>query len=237
MNAVFANRREAGKRLVQKLSLYANSSQALVLGLPRGGVPVAYEIAKHLNLPLDVCLVKKIGLPNQPEVAVGAISLRHDLTNAEDALIQNYGGDITVIDAGTADRNAVGQEEIRELAARVKAELQWRESCYRQYRPMIKAEGNIVIIVDDGMATGLTMYAAVTAVQRQKPQKIILAVPVALQQALHQFENLLDDIICLVAPKSLSAVGFWYEDFSQVSDQEVCDLLAQQTDRELVANS
>ncbi|MEO0835274.1 MAG: phosphoribosyltransferase family protein [Cyanobacteria bacterium J06642_3] len=221
MNGVFANRREAGKRLAHKLAADANYSQALVLGLPRGGIPVAYEIAKHLHLPLDVCLVKKIGLPNQPEVAVGAIS--------EAALMHDDSGNskITIIDADTANRNGVNQAEIYAAADRVKADLKWRQDHYRQYRPMIEVRDRIIILVDDGMATGLTMHAAITTVRQQQPQKIILVIPVAANKALQQLDNLVDDTVCLLIPKSLNAVGFWYEDFGQISDQEVCNLLSQ----------
>ena len=225
MNAVFPNRQAAGKRLAQKLTAYINHPQAIVLGLPRGGVVVAYEIAKKLNLPLDVCLVKKLGLPDYPEVAMGAI--------AEDPLIQNNGDNITVIDQNIITTHGVDQEQISAIAARVKTELRWRNSCYRHCRPLLKIKGNVVIVVDDGIATGLTMYAAVNALQQYQPQKIIIAIPVALKKTLHQLEILVDDITCLVTPKSLSAVGFWYEDFSQVTDQEVCDLLDQETHKNL----
>ena len=225
MNAVFSNRQEAGKRLAQKLTSYANHSQAIVLGLPRGGVTVAFEIAKNLNLPLDVCLVKKLGLPGYPEVAMGAI--------AEDALIHDYSGNITVIDEDTTRRNDIAPEQIQAIASRVKAELRWRDACYRHCRPMLKIKGSLVILVDDGIATGLTMHAAVTVLQQHQPQKIIIATPVALQITLKQLAPLVDDVTCLVTPKSLSAVGFWYEDFSQVTDQQVCDLLCQETHKGL----
>ncbi|MEM7591605.1 MAG: phosphoribosyltransferase family protein [Cyanobacteria bacterium P01_A01_bin.83] len=221
MNGVFANRRSAGKKLAHQLASDANYSQALVLGLPRGGIPVAYEIAKHLHLPLDVCLVKKIGLPNQPEVAVGAISEAARMHN------DSGNGNITIIDADTANRNSVEKAEIYAAADQVKADLKWRQDHYRQYRPLIKIRDRTVILVDDGMATGLTMHAAIAAVRQQQPQKIILAIPVAANKALQQLDNLVDDHVCLLVPKSLNAVSFWYEDFSQVSDQEVCNLLSQ----------
>lgn len=225
MNAVFIDRREAGRKLAQQLTSYANHPQAIVLGLPRGGVPVAYEIAKNLNLPLDVCLVKKLGLPNYPETAMGAI--------AEAALIHDYSGKITIIDENITQENDVARLQIAAIAAIAKAELRWRERCYRHYRPLLKIKGNLVILVDDGIATGLTMHAAVTALQPHQPQKIIIATPVAAQKTIRQLETLVDEITCLVTPKSFSAVGFWYEDFSQVSDQEVCNLLSQQTHKTL----
>ncbi len=221
MNAVFIDRSEAGRKLAQQLTAYVNHPQAIVLGLPRGGVPVAYEIAKSLNLPLDVCLVKKLGLPDYPETAMGAI--------AESALIHDYSGNITIIDENITQSNDVDQEQIKAIAAGAKAELRWRECCYRHYRPLLKIKGNLVILVDDGIATGLTMHAAVTALQSHQPQKIIIATPVAAQKTIRQLTTLVDEITCLVTPKSLGAVGFWYEDFSQVSDQEVCNLLSKQT--------
>ncbi|MGF1589494.1 MAG: phosphoribosyltransferase [Pleurocapsa sp.] len=221
MNAVFTDRREAGRKLAKQLTSYVNHPQAIVLGLPRGGVPVAYEIAKNLNLPLDVCLVRKLGLPNYPETAMGAI--------AESALIHDYSGNITIIDENITQSHKVDQAQINAIAAKAKAELRWRESCYRHHRPMLKIKDSLVILVDDGVATGLTMHAAITALQPHQPQKIIIATPVAAQKTIRQFKTLVDEITCLVTPKSLSAVGFWYEDFSQVSDQEVCNLLSQQT--------
>lgn len=221
MNAVFRNRQEAGKRLALKLIAYHNMSKAIVLGLPRGGVPVAYEIAKNLNLPLDVCLVKKLGLPNCPETAMGAI--------AEDALLHDYSGKITIIDQEQAQISGVSPEQIKAIAAKEKAELRWRESCYRHFRPLLTIANRTVIVADDGIATGLTMHAAVEVLRQHQPEKIIIATPVASWQAVKQLEPQVDDITCLVTSKSLGAVGFWYENFSQITDQEVCDLLAQET--------
>lgn len=221
MNAVFFDRTEAGRKLAQQLTSYANHSQAIVLGLPRGGVPIAYEIANQLNLPLDVCLVKKLGLPEYPETAMGAI--------AEDALLHDYSGHLTLIDENIAERHNVEQAQIQAIAARVRAELRWREACYRHHRPMLKIAGSIVIVVDDGIATGLTMHAALNVIQSNQPQKIIVATPVALSKTLKYLETIADETICLVTPQSLNAVSFWYKDFSQVSDQDVCNLLSKQT--------
>lgn len=225
MNAVFVNRQEAGRRLAEKLTAYLNHPQGIVLGLPRGGMVVAYEVAKQLNLPLDVCLVKKLGLPDYPEIAMGAI--------AEDTLMHNDHDKITIIDQNLARSNGVDPEQINAIAAIVQAELRWRNSCYRHFRPLLKIKGSVVIVVDDGIATGLTMNAAIKTLQQQQPQKILIATPVALQKTQQQLATLVDDITCLVTPKSLNAVGFWYEDFSQVTDQEVCDLLAQETQQDL----
>ena len=221
MNAVFLNRQEAGNRLAHKLTAYTDCPQAIVLGLPRGGVLVAYEIAKSLKLPFDVCLVKKLGLPGYRETAMGAI--------AEDALIHDYDGNITIIDRNLTQKAKVDRLQIQAIAAKAKAELRLREYSYRNYRPMLEIKNRIVIVADDGIATGLTMHAAVTALRKHQPQKIVLAIPVALEKTLQQFETLVDDIVCLITPKSIGAVGFWYEDFSQVSDRKVCDILAKQS--------
>ena len=221
MKTILPNRKEAGHRLAQKLSAYTNHAQAIVLGLPRGGVPVAFEIAKDLNLPLDVCLVRKLGLPNHPEVAMGAI--------AEAALVHDYGGNITIIDQNTAQIHGVDAEQIKAIAAQQKAELRWRDYCYRHFRPMLKIRERIVIVVDDGIATGLTMHAAVKVLQQHQPAKIIIATPVASLPALELLGNQADDVIYLIAPESFDAVSLWYEDFPQVTDREVCDLLSQET--------
>lgn len=226
MNAVFSNRHDAGQKLAQRLVAYANKSEAIVLGLPRGGVPVAYEIAKNLNLPLDVCLVRKLGLPDFPETAMGAI--------AEDALLPDYTGNITIIDRNTADVSGLSREQIQAIAAREKAELRWRESCYRHARPMLKIANRIVMVVDDGIATGLTMHAAVEVLRQHQPQEIIVVTPIGAWQAIEKLKHQVENVICLVTPKTLNAVGFWYEDFSQTTDREVCELLSQQTDTELV---
>jgi putative phosphoribosyl transferase len=217
MNAVFSNRRDAGQQLAQQLVAYINKSDAIVLALPRGGVPVAYEIAKKLNLPFDVCLVRKLGLPAHPEMAMGAI--------AEDALLHNYSGNITIIDRDTTKKYRVKSAEIQAIAAKEKAELRWRESCYRHYRPMLTIANRTIIVVDDGISTGLTMHAAVEVVSQHQPAGIIVAAPVASQQAIARLKHQVDNVTYLLAPESLGAVGFWYEDFSQTTDKEVCDLL------------
>ena len=218
MKNVLLDRQEAGYRLAQKLIAYQNHAQAIVLGLPRGGVPVAYEIARKLNLPLDVCLVRKLGLPQNPEVAVGAI--------AEDALLHNYDGNITVIDQDTAQIHHINQQQLQAIAAKVKAELRWRDNCYRHCRPMVQIKHRIVIVVDDGIATGLTMHAAITVLQKHQPQKIIIATPVASPSAIKQLKPLVDEVVCLFTPQHFNAVSLWYRNFQQVSDQEVCDLLS-----------
>ncbi len=221
MKTVFSNRREAGKRLATELAAYANHPQAIVLGLPRGGVPVAYEVAKTLNLPLDVCLVKKLGLPDRPETAMGAV--------AEDALLPNYCGNITVIDRDTGEIHGIDSQQIQAIAAQAKVELRWRDRCYRSFRPMLKISQRIVIVVDDGIATGQTMQAAVTVLRQHQPEKIIIATPVAALPAIEKLATQVDDFVCSIKPKSLGAVGFWYEDFTQTTDREVGNLLSQVT--------
>jgi putative phosphoribosyl transferase len=228
MNRVLLNRKAAGRQLAKKLLAYQNHPQGIVLGLPRGGIPVAYEIAQALNLPLDVCLVKKLGLPENAEVAMGAI--------AEDALIHDYGGNITIVDRNTARSHEVDPEQIKAIAARAKVELRWRDRCYRHFRPMIPVRDRLLILVDDGIATGLTMHAAVTVLQQHQPEKIIIATPVISKQAMEQLTFQVDEIIYLLAPQNFRAVGFWYKDFSQITDREVCDLLSQETQRTM-ANS
>jgi putative phosphoribosyl transferase len=228
MKTVLPNRKEAGCRLAEKLTAYVNHPQAIVLGLPRGGVPVAYEIAQALNLPLDVCLVKKLSIPENSEVALGAI--------AEEALVHDYSGNITIIDENTAQIHEVNQEQIQAIAARAKAELRWRERCYRNFRPMLQIFGRIVILVDDGIARGLTMHAAVTILKQHKPKKIIIATPVASLSAIEQLKTQVDDITCLITSKYFKAVDFWYEDFTQISDQQVCDLLSQETHKTVVGS-
>ncbi len=225
MNAVFSNRRDAGQTLAKQLLHYANHPQAIVLGLPRGGVPVAYEVAKNLNLPLDVCLVRKLGLPGNPELAIGAV--------AENSLIPDYDGHITILDPEQIQINGLDRDTVQAIAAKEKAELRWRESCYRHSRPMLTISDRTVIIVDDGMATGLTMHAAVEALSKHQPLEIIVAIPVASSQAIAKLELQVDDLIYTVAPKVLSAVGFWYKDFSQITDREVCNLLERQTCKHL----
>ena len=219
-DAVFSNRYDAGQKLARQLNAYANNPDVIVLALPRGGVPVAYEIAKSLNLPLDICLVRKIGLPNNPETAMGAI--------AEATLEDSCSDYITIIDRSRVESYEIQESTIQKIAAKEKTKLQWRKTCYRHYRPMLKVADRTVIIVDDGLATGMTMHAAVKALNRHQPTEIIIAVPIASRQAIATFEDKVNHLICLETPETLGAVGFWYEDFSQITDGEVCNLLQRQ---------
>jgi len=218
MNTVFSNRCDAGQKLAKKLVAYTDNPNAIVLGLPRGGVVVAHEIAKSLNLPLDVCLVRKLSLPNNPEAAMGAI--------AKDTLLPQDSNAVTIIDQNTTEIHRLQPDQIQAIAAKEKTKLKRRESCYRNYRPIQAMSNHTVILADDGMATGLTMCAAITLVRQHQPKEIIIAIPVSSKQAISKVTPQVDDVIYLVMPNSLGAVGFWYEDFSQVTDKEVCDLLS-----------
>ena len=217
MKTVFLNRQEAGKKLAEKLTDYRDCSQAVVFGLPRGGVPVAYEIATSLNLPLDVCLVKKLSLPDNPEMAISAI--------AEDALIHDRSCKLTIIDRYYLQKD-LNSSEIQAIATQAMAELRLRDRCYRNYRPTLQVKDKIIIVVDDGLATGLTMQAAIRALSQHQPQKIVVAIPVASSEAISRLRSLANEIICLFVPNPLFAVGLWYENFNQVSDLEVCELLS-----------
>lgn len=254
MDRPFYNRREAGQRLAQKLTLYANCSNTIVLGLPRGGIPVAYEIANYLNLALDICLVRKLGLPFYPETAMGAIALSLKKTAscsiatnvipmaidfssslpasakpiAEATLAHDQDIKITIVDQKTVLMHGVTQEQIDRIIAQETVELSRRNRLYRNSRPPLKVKDCTLILVDDGIATGLTILAAVTTLSQHQPKKIIIATPVASPSAIEQLTAQVDGITCLKTPKSFNAVGFWYQDFSQTTDQEVCELLSQE---------
>jgi putative phosphoribosyl transferase len=214
MNRRFRDRAEAGQQLAQELKAYGQHPAAIVLALPRGGVPVAYPIAKTLGLPLDLCLVHKLGVPGDPEVAMGAIDLQGNRWLNERI--------ITELQIAPDKIDRVAQDEL--------AELHRRDRLYRGDRPPIDLTDRVVILVDDGLATGATMRSAIDSIQPQQPAKIIVAVPVAFSRAAEDL--LLDRIdlfVCLTMPKSMQSIGAWYEDFSQTSDAEVCELLARST--------
>ena len=203
------NRSEAGCLLALKLTKYSNNREALVLGLPRGGLPVAYEIAKYLHLPLDICLVRKLGVPKRPELAMGAISL-----GGIKFLNQNIIKDLNI---STKDIEQVVEKELRELNR--------RDQVYRGNRPLPEVNQKIIILVDDGIATGATLRAAIMTLKQQKPQKIIVAVPVVASNLIPVIEAEVDQLICLMKPENLNSISLWYEDFKQTSDEEVCDIL------------
>jgi putative phosphoribosyl transferase len=205
----FANRREAGQELARKLSKYAGRSDVILLALPRGGVPIAYEVALALKAPLDVFLVRKLGLPGREELAIGAIA---------SGGIQILNEDI--IDAVGLDRrmiNLVVQQELKEL--------QRREEQYRDARPAPDLRDRTVILIDDGLATGASMLAAVRGVRAQNPTRIIVAVPAGAPQAIELLQSQADEIVYVIAPDPFEGVGKWYEDFSQTTDEEVKFLL------------
>jgi len=207
----FADRLDAGKALAKKLEQagYGNRDDVLVLALPRGGVPVAYEVARQLNAPLDVFLVRKLGLPGHEELAMGAIAT---------------GGTI-VLNENVVDYARVAETTIQQVASAENAELKRRERAYRGNLPPPQIMGKTVILIDDGLATGASMRAAAQAVRQQRPAKIVVAVPVAAAQTCNEFRNLVDDVVCAKTPEPFTAVGLWYEDFSQTTDEQVRDLL------------
>jgi predicted phosphoribosyltransferase len=210
MTALFRDRADAGRQLAMKLSAYANHPDLLVLGLPRGGVPVAFEVAQALAAPLDVFLVRKLGLPGQEELAMGAIA----------------SGGVTVLNSEVVDLLRIPNQVIDAVAAQEQRELERREHIYRGDRPPPDVHGKTVILVDDGLATGATMRAAANALREQRPARIIIAVPIAAPETCDEFRAEVDEIICAITPEPFYAVGMWYEDFSQTTDDQVHELLA-----------
>ncbi len=207
----YLNRRDAGVVLAEALRHYTNQANAIILALPRGGVPVAYEVAKLLRLPLDIYIVRKLGVPGQNELAMGAIA-QGGVTIFNDDIITEYG---------------VTQQEIDAVTASEYAELKRREKAYRGRRPFPDLNDKIVILIDDGIATGASIKAALQAIRKQKPMKVIAAVPVADSSVQQALRELADDFVCPLMVEQLSAVGSWYDDFSQTEDAAVRDLLSQ----------
>jgi predicted phosphoribosyltransferase len=209
MERAFANRTEAGRLLAEELKTYASRNDVVVLGLPRGGVPVAYEVAKHLHVPLDVFIVRKLGVPGFEELAAGAIA----------------SGGVRVLNEDVVRAIPYAAEAIEAVTAKETAELQRREQIYREGRPAPELSGKIVILVDDGVATGATMRAAVKALRERSAAKIVMAVPVAPPDTCEELAQETDEAICLTTPPFFQAVGQYYEDFSQTSDGDVRELL------------
>ena len=218
MERSFPNRAEAGRQLAEKLEKYAGRDDVIVLGLPRGGVPVAYEVAKRLRAPLDVFIVRKLGVPGFEELAAGAIA----------------SGGVRVLNQDVVRAIPYAEEAIEAVTARETAELQRREQIYREGRPAPELRGKIVILVDDGLATGATMRAAVKALRQQTAAKIVVAVPVGPPDTCQELAQQADEAICLSTPPFFQAVGQYYEDFSQTSDNDVRELLSRsaQSDKE-----
>jgi len=207
---LFRDRTEAGKRLAAQLTDYADRADVLILALPRGGVPVAFEVAEVLRAPLDIFLVRKLGVPGHAELAMGAIAT----------------GGVRVINEDVVNHLRIPGEVIDAVAADELRELERRERAYRGDRPLPDVKGKTVILVDDGLATGSTMRAAAAALRRQRPARIVVAVPVSAPQTCDEYRMGVDEIVCAVTPEPFHAVGQWYEDFSQTPDEEVRELLA-----------
>src|SRR5215831_412907 len=209
MQRAFENRTEAGQLLANKLDKYAGCKDVIVLGLPRGGVPVAYEVAKRLHAPLDVFIVRKLGVPGFEELAAGAIA----------------SGDVRVLNEEVMRAIPHAHEAIEAVTVRETAELERRERIYREGRPPPELRDRIAILVDDGLATGATMRAAVKALRQSGAAKVVVAVPVGPPDTCFELQQLADETTCLSTPPFFQAVGQYYEDFSQTSDADVRELL------------
>jgi predicted phosphoribosyltransferase len=210
MASRFRDRVDAGRTLAPHLDAYAGRDDVIVLALPRGGVPVAAEVARAIAAPLDVFVVRKLGVPMYPELAMGAIA----------------SGGITVIDRELIRKLGISDQQLARVADAEQRELERREIRYREGRPFPDLRGRTVILIDDGLATGATMAAAAEAVRAQQPARLVVAVPVASPDTCEAFRGVADEIVCAVTPEPFHAVGLWYEDFSQTTDEEVHDLLA-----------
>ncbi len=210
----FRARSQAGRLLAQKLKAdYANKPDVLVLGLPRGGVPLAYEVAPVLHAPLDICVVRNLGEPGYKEVAMGAIGT----------------GGIMLLDRDIVEELKIDEKTLKQIIVREWQELERREKVYRGSRPLPDLRDRTIILVDDGIATGWSMKAAISIIKQQQPKEIVVAVPVAPPDVYEELKTEVDEVVCLIAPKPLRAVSLWYEDFSPTTDEEVCRLLAQNT--------
>jgi len=206
---MFRDRTEAGRTLAYQLSKYKNNPDVLVLALPRGGVPVAFEVASELNAALDIFVVRKLGVPGYEELAMGAIA---------------SGGALVLNNAVIRDLD-ISQETIADVTRREREELQRRETLYRAGRMPLGIAGKIVILVDDGLATGSSMKAAVAAVRQENARQVIAAVPVGPQDICSELKRDADEVVCTVIPKGFHAVGIWYDDFTQTTDAQVQDLM------------
>lgn len=208
--AIFKDRVDAGKRLAKELSKYSNRPDVLILALPRGGVPVAFEVAKALNVKMDVFIVRKLGVPGNEELAMGAIASE----------------DIRVLNKNIIKYLHIPDRVIAEVATNELRELERREYKYRGDNPKPDIRGMTALLIDDGLATGATMHAAVEALKTKKPAKLVVAVPTASPEICRFFEDIVDEIICIATPEPFYAVGASYENFSQTTDDEVCELLS-----------
>jgi predicted phosphoribosyltransferase len=210
---LFRDRREAGRLLAAKLTAYANRPDVIVSALPRGGVPVAYEVARALGAPLDVFVVRKLGVPGSEELAMGAVAT----------------GGVRVLNDQLVNRLGIPDHLIDAVAVREGQELARRERLYRGGRPLLDVRDRTVILVDDGLATGATMHAAIAALRQLYPARIVVAVPTASPETCEEMRAEVDDVICAITPEPFQAVGRWYQDFAQTTDEEVQDLLTRRT--------
>ncbi|HUI43944.1 MAG TPA: phosphoribosyltransferase family protein [Terriglobia bacterium] len=216
---VFENRSEAGKRLAGELSAYGGREDVVVLGLPRGGVVVAYEVALALEAPLDLFMVRKLGVPSRPEVALGAIAT----------------GDVQFLNYELLEVLGLSAQTLASLIVREKRELARCERAYRERREALPIAGCAVILVDDGVATGSSVSAAVEALRMHRAARIVVAIPVGAEPACDKLRNKVDELVCLVEPETFQSVGEWYEDFDQVTDREVRQLLRRARELRIVA--
>ncbi len=205
----FTNRTEAGRRLAKRLAAYANRGDVIVLGVPRGGVPVAFEVASELKAPLDVFVLRKLGVPGHEELAFGAIA----------------SGGVRILDSEIVEALRLSDFEIAMVTAREKEELERRERAYRGWQPPLDVKGEAVILVDDGIATGSSMRAGISALRQMKPARLVIAIPVAPLSTCNRLRAEVDELVCVYTPDSFYAIGQFYDDFSQVTDEEVSDLL------------
>ena len=217
----FEDRPDAGRKLAERLRAYADRQDVLVLGMPRGGVPVAFEVAQALHAPLDVFLCRKLGVPLQEELAFGAIAL----------------GGVRVLDEQIVEAAGLGRSEIDAITARERRELERREDVYRAGRAPLDVAGRTVIIVDDGIATGASMFASVRALRLLKPARIVVAVPVAPDSTCRRLGREVDELVCVHRPSSFYAIGQYYLDFKQLTDGEVVELVERAAAPALVAKA
>ena len=208
--ARFRDRADAGRALAELLSAYAGRDDVVVLGLPRGGVPVAYEVARRLGVPLDVLVVRKLGVPGHEELAMGAIA----------------GSGVRVVNHDVVRELGLSEAAIDAVAAREEEEVRRREATYRSGRPTLDVAGRVVIVVDDGLATGATMRAAVAALKTLAPKRVVVGVPTAAPPVRDELAREANEVVCVITPEPFGAVGFWYDDFAQTTDDEIHRLLA-----------
>jgi putative phosphoribosyl transferase len=217
MSRAFADRWAAGRLLSELLTAYGGRHDVIVMGLPRGGVPVAFEVAQALHAPLDVFVVRKLGAPGHEELAMGAIA----------------SGGVVVVNDEVVQALKIAPDTVSAEVESEREELTRREAIYRGGRPPLDVHGKTVILIDDGLATGSTMRAAVTALRQKKPARIVVAVPVGAASTCAEFQEIADECVCVIAPENFRAVGLWYDDFAQTTDDQVCDHLIRATPEEI----